>query len=190
MISRCALKTFQFLAKPGWIVLLLALFVFTISILFPAGKAWLGIPAELESLDTTLTYTPQQAFDLLETYSPAQRQAYALMHVTLDLLFPVVFTLTLGAVITYFSKRAFSVNSRWQRLYLLPLFLFMMDLLENTLVISLALTHPNSPYLLALTAGAVTLVKWLAAGLTMAAVAISGLLFIWSFLKRKNNSWQ
>ena len=186
MVSQRALKIFQFLAKPGWIVLLTALFVFTISILFPAGKRWLGIPAELESLDTTLTYTPKQAFDLLETYSPTQRQAYALMHVTLDLLFPVVFTLTLGAVITYFSRRAFPVDSRWQRLYLLPLFLFVMDLLENTLVISLALTHPNSPYLLALTAGVVTLVKWLAAGLTMTSVAVTGLLFIWYLMHRNN----
>ena len=184
MISQRALKIFQFLAKPGWIVLLTAIFVFTISILFPAGKAWLGIPAELESLDTTLTYTPKQAFNLLETYNPAQRQAYALMHVTLDLFFPVVFTLTLGAVITYFSRRAFQVNSRWQRLYLLPLFLFVMDLLENTLVISLALTHPNSPNLLALTAGAVTLTKWLAAALTMTAVVVTGLFFIRHLLVR------
>jgi len=186
MISQRVSKIFQYLAKPGWIVLLIALFVFTISIIFPAGKAWLSIPAELESLDTTLTYSSQQAFELLESYTPAQRRAYALMHVTLDLLFPVVFTLTLGAVITYFSKRAFTIDSHWQRLYLLPLFLFVMDLLENTLVISLALTHPNSPNLLALAAGVVTLVKWLTAGLTMTAVAISGLLFIWSFLSRKN----
>lgn len=185
MVSQRALKIFQFLAKPGWIVLLTALFVITISILFPTGKRWLGIPPELESLDTTLTYTPKQAFDLLETYSPAQRQAYALMHVTLDLLFPVIFTLTLGAVITYFSRRAFPVNKRWQRLYLLPLFLFVMDMLENTLVISLALTHPTSPQILAVAAGAVTLVKWIAAGLTMTVVAATGLLFVCQLIQKR-----
>lgn len=185
MPCQCAARLFRYLAKPIWILLLILLFVITISVVFPAGKSWLGIFPELESLDTTLTYSPKQAFDLLETYSPAQRQAYALAHVTLDLLFPVVFTLTLGAVITYFTNSAFPSTSRWRGLYLLPLALFCMDMLENGLVISLALTHPNSPQILAAVAGVVTLVKWIAAGLTMTAVAVTGLLFVWKLIQKR-----
>jgi len=185
MPCKRAAELFQYLAKPVWILLLILLFVITISVVFPAGKTLLGIPPELESLDTTLTYSPKQAFELLETYSPAQRQVYALTHVTLDLLFPVVFTLTLGAVITYFTNSVFQPNSRWRGLYLFPLVLFCLDMLENSLVISLALTHPNSPQILAAAAGAVTLVKWIAAGLTMTAVAVSGLLFVWQLVQKR-----
>jgi hypothetical protein len=151
----------------GWIVLLLlALFIFTVSVIFPLLSGWLGVPEDVVSIDTQLYYTPAALYDMLAAYGQG-REAYALTHFTGDLFFPVVYTLLLACSISWVFKKILPPESRLNMLNLVPLAMFAMDLLENTILAILLLAFPRPLTPLAAAAGVITLGKWLVAAITM-----------------------
>lgn len=161
----------------GWVVLLLlALFILTVSVIFPLLSGWLGVPEGAASIDTQFYYTPAALHDMLADYGEG-RQAYALAHFTGDLFFPVVYTLMLACAISWVFKKILPQESRLHMLNLIPLAMFAMDLLENTVLVVLLLAFPRPLAPLAAAAGVITLVKWLVAAVTMALPLVG--LVIW-----------
>jgi len=153
----------------GWVVvLLLLLFILTVSVIFPLFSRLLNIPEDVESIDTKLYYTPADLYSILEAYGQQGRQGYAISHITADLIYPIVYAFFFATAISFTFVRVFPRNSRLQMLNLVPFGLASIDLLENITLIILLLSFPSPLTPLAFAAGVITFIKWAAVAVTIA----------------------
>ncbi|MBI3160716.1 MAG: hypothetical protein HYZ26_14045 [Chloroflexi bacterium] len=145
-----------------------ALFMFGV---MPAAGAWLGA----QPLDLRFYYTASEAIDALAAYGPAVRESYRMVQLTLDLLYPVTYTLFFCLLITWLFQKGLPVASRLHGFNVVPLGGFAFDLLENFSIVALLSSYPDVSRALAAAAGVFTLLKWLLAGASLALV-LTGLI--------------
>ncbi len=146
-----------------------------------AGLAWrqarLG---GLDLLDGRGWYTPGEAaalFDALDRLDAGARVAYATTALTVDMVFPASYGLL-------FAILLFRLFRGGAPLYLLPLALALADVLENTTVAALVLSHTGAPSPLAWLAAAFTLAKTGLIAATLAAVGAGGTLRLWARIRQ------
>ena len=94
-------------------------------------------------LDMHFSYTPNDAYKLLEALGKAGRQAYLTMHLTLDLVFPVVYSLLFSFSIAWFLKRLLPPDHFLQWIVLIPFIAGLADLIENVNITIMGLTYPT-----------------------------------------------
>lgn len=143
----------------------LALFVGLTLLMALAVFPWLrGQRAEeggvTEILDIQWSYTSEEVYALFESLGEGGRRLYAIGEVTVDLIFPIVYTLSLAMWITLTFGRAFAPNSLLQRLHLFPFGLMAFDFLENSGIVILLLVYPAELRGLAKLVGLFTTTKW------------------------------
>lgn len=137
-------------------VILLLLFLFLLANFFVIQ----AIYPNFQTLDTLSSYTPDHAFQLISSYGEQGRQYYAVIEVTLDLIYPIVTALMFSLIIFYTFKRAFPSNKWILYLSLAPYTVLMADLLENVCIVSLLLIYPQKSVLLAQISNFFTIVKF------------------------------
>ena len=59
----------------------------------------MGGNPDLKPLDLQLTYSPEKAYELLSAYNESERFRYILVETTLDLVYPIVYTLLFSFVL-------------------------------------------------------------------------------------------
>ncbi len=101
------LSRFFYKFSNGWIVLvaLLTFILFTIFILPGFSVESARYSNGMGSPDTTLFYTSADLYSMAETYGEAGRQAFINMRWTLDLAFPVIYTLFLVTSASWLLRR-------------------------------------------------------------------------------------
>ncbi len=120
-----------------WVILvLLALFLLANFVVIPA------LYPKFQTLDTLTSYSPSQAYQLLDSYSPSDRQAYTIIEFTLDLVYPFTTALMFSLLILASFRQGFPAHPGWQKLALLPFAILLADYLENICVIILLLAYP------------------------------------------------
>ena len=125
------------LATGKIILILLALFLLVNFVAVPL------VYPKFQTLDMSNGYSPAQAYQLIASYGPQGRQNYAIIEVTLDLVYPFVSGLMFSLLILYSFQRGFP-NQKWAgRLALLPFAVMASDYLENTCVIIMLLAYPR-----------------------------------------------
>ena len=180
-------KFSQFIQRisKGWVViLLLLLFILTVSVIFPFFARLLNVPEDVASIDTMLYYTPAELYQILEAYGQQGRPGYAISHITADLIYPIVYSFFFATAISFTFVRVFPRKSKLQMLNLVPFGLAGIDLLENIALIILLLAFPNPLTPLAFAAGVITFVKWAAVAITVA-IPLVGLILWLVRLTRK-----
>ncbi len=161
------LNLFNRLATGRTILILLALFVFFNAVIMPmVGAKIQEYSGGIGPFDLQLAYTPEQAFTMLKAYGEQGRPFYALVDLTLDVIYPVVTFLLFGALLTFLLRRGFPNNATMQKLALLPLGTILMDYLENICVVTMLMTFPNPSTLVAQLSSLFTTSKWIFVGLT------------------------
>ena len=159
----------------GWVVLtFLGLFILVVSVIFPIISTRLGVPDDVQKIDLLFGYTPQQLYRIMQEFGQVGRRAYALNHLTSDVIFPLVYAFLFSTAISYTFVRAFPPSSWLQYINLLPFGLLVVDFIENFSLVALLLTYPQKLTVLAGFAGAVTALKWVLSFLSVAA-SITGL---------------
>jgi len=149
----------------GWLValffLLDAVFMFFI---MPMGQALMkGGSGGPGPIDLLFFYTPAKAYEMVAAYGDAGRSFYRNIELTADLIYPVVYTIFFGLLISWLFQRGFAPGSRMQKWNALPVGGWFFDLLENLGIVGMLSVYPSTPALLGwLTAGA-TVLKWLLA---------------------------
>ncbi len=131
-------------------------------------------------LDGRGWYTPAEAaalFDALDRLDADARVVYATTALTVDMVFPACYGLL-------FAVLLFRLFRGGAPLYLLPLALALADVLENTTVAALALSHDGAPSPLVWLAAAFTLVKTILIVATLAAVSAGGMLRLWARIRQ------
>ncbi len=153
----------------GWLILLLAVLdvLFNTAILprmqasLEAGSGGVG------PIDLKLFYTPEQVNTMIAAYGDAGRAAYRTFELTGDILYPIVYTLFFGLLLSWLLQRAFVSNSRARLLNVVPLGAWFFDLLENIGIVLMLSMYPATSTLLAGTTAVFTLIKWMFAIATL-----------------------
>ncbi|MCX7608697.1 MAG: hypothetical protein N2049_05710 [Anaerolineales bacterium] len=162
------------------IALLTALFLtFTVFIL-PAAASADG--KSLSVLDRRFWYTPQQAYEAISQYSPEARQAAMLTHLSLDVMYPLIYGLLLSLLLLVVYRHA--PVAQQSQLVLLPWRAVFADLFENTGLVVMFALYPARFSLLSWLTAIFTALKWLQLGLSLLVLLIGVLLLISRKIKR------
>jgi hypothetical protein len=158
----------------GWLVLVLfAGEMFFNALILPRQQAKLeAASGGIGPIDLQLFYTPEKVYSMVAAYGEAMRADYRTFELTVDLIYPIVYTLFFALLITWLFRRGFAADHSIQRLNVVPLGAWLFDLLENLGIIAMLSIHPSTPAALAWVTAMFTLIKWLFAGATIVLMLI------------------
>lgn len=100
-------------------------------------------------LDLMFFYTPERAFEMMDRYGEAGRSIYLRIELTADIIYPIIYTLFFGLLLSWLFQRGFSQNSPMQKWNIAPVGSFFFDLLENVGIVSMLMMYPSQPAILA-----------------------------------------
>ena len=136
----------------GWRVLILFLAdLLMMGYIMPVAGAILALAANnsVMPLDLMFFYTPEKAFAMIEKYGEAGRSIYFKIELTADIIYPIIYTLFYGLLISWLFQRGFKPDSPMQKWNLMPVGAWFFDLLENTGIVSMLMMYPSKPEILA-----------------------------------------
>ncbi|NOY98226.1 MAG: hypothetical protein GXP40_03340 [Chloroflexi bacterium] len=146
----------------GWkSILMLAVLELAFNVwVLPGMAPQSGAAADVPVLDLQFWYTPQQVYQVSAAYSLAQRRAAAVGHLTIDIIYPLVYGLLLSLLLVITLQRALPAR-RFARLSpLFPWLAVLADYLENVALATIFLAYPARLVPLAWAAAGFTAVKW------------------------------
>jgi hypothetical protein len=123
-------------------------------------------------LDIRLTYSPGVVADLASRLGEQGRRLYALSELSVDLVYPLLYSSFLSVLMLLIIRRAFPTAFRWRRLTLLPFALLACDYAENTCLAILLLGFPGTLALAPL-AALFTAGKWILGGICIAVILLA-----------------
>lgn len=158
----------------GWLILLLlAGEIFFNAVYLP------GVQARLEQdsggngpIDLQFFYTPEKVYGMVDSYGEEGRLVYRTHELTIDVIYPIVYTLLFALLITWLFQRGFAPQSPMQRLNVVPLGAFVFDMLENICIVTMLSVHPSQPAIIAWLGTIFTMVKWLFALSTIVLIVV------------------
>jgi hypothetical protein len=109
----------------------------------------------LQPLDLQFAYTPQQAYSLIEQYSPVDKQNYKFTEYTVDVIYPLVYTLLFSFALYLLFKSV--------KLAKLPFLILIADYLENIGIYNILKAYPEELNELVWLTSTVTSIKWILA---------------------------
>jgi len=150
----------------GWLVItLLLLEIFFMGFIMPLISNMLkdgsgvGRPMDLQFFST-----PQKLHSLAESYGEYGRAFYRSTELTVDIIYPIIYTLAFGLLISWLFQRGFSTGSKMQMLNILPIGTWFFDLLENLGIVSILSAFPSQVAAVAWLTTIFTMIKWMFAG--------------------------
>jgi hypothetical protein len=153
----------------GWLVL-----VFLAGEIFFTSYYLPGVQAEMIAssggngpIDLLFFYTPAEVFSMVDSYGEDGRASYLTHELTIDVIYPIVYTLFFALLITWLFQRGFSPGSRMQKLNVVPFGAFLFDMLENVCIMIMLSAHPSQPVIVAWLGTVFTMIKWLFAVATI-----------------------
>lgn len=121
-------------------------------------------------LDSELGYRGGEVYEIIGNYSDSMRRTYVLNELTLDLVFPFVYTFLFAFVICLLYRRPFPA--------LIPFLALAADLLENAGLVILMSAWPKQLLWLAITTSRISGLKWALAGTNLVIVAAGAVYFL------------
>lgn len=159
----------------GWrVIILMIADALMAGYIMPAAAAIMALAANnsVLPLDMMFFYTPERAFEMIEKYSEQGRSIYLRIELTADLIYPIIYTLFFGLLISWLFQRGFSPESRMQKWNAMPVGAWFFDLLENIGIVSMLTMHPSQPAALAWLTMILGTVKWAFALISIALVLV------------------
>jgi hypothetical protein len=128
-------------------------------------------------IDITLGFNPQKTLAMVREYGEAARAYYARTEMTLDVLYPIVYTSLFCIVLTLlFRNKSYKP---FKHVNLLPFVVMIFDFLENITIVILLKSFPNTSETVAIFCEIFKMGKWLSLGVMMVFV-FYGLLRLFS----------
>lgn len=128
----------------------------------------------LGPIDLTMGFTPDRTLQMVEQYGQAARDYYATVEMTIDVIYPLVYTCLFAVILSllYYRKsyRPFAhVN-------VFPFVTLILDYLENITIVSLLKSYPDQSMTVATFCEIFKMLKWFT-------FAVTALLVIYGLLK-------
>src|SRR5262249_22495473 len=130
----------------GWrVIILLIADALMMGYIMPLAGALLELAANnsVLPLDLMFFYTPDKAFAMIEKYGEAGRTLYTKIELTADILYPIIYTLFYGLLISWLFQRGFKSDSPMQKYNVIPVGAWFFDLLENVGIITMLSMYPS-----------------------------------------------
>lgn len=159
----------------GWRVILLmiaeSLMMFYI---MPVAAGIMAFAANnsVMPLDLMFFYTPAQAFEMMDKYGEAGRSIYLRIELTADIIYPIIYTLFFGLLLSWLFQRAFNPESPMQKWNVMPVGAWFFDLLENVGIVSMLMMYPSQPEIMAWLTMLFGSLKWAFFLITMGLVLV------------------
>ena len=115
-------------------------------------------------IDLLFFYTPQTAYGMVAAYGEQVRAAYRVTELTVDIIYPIVYTSFFSLLITWLFKKGFPAESKIQRLNVVPFGAWLFDLFENLGIVTMLSVYPSTPTGVSWLTTIFTMVKWTFAG--------------------------
>ena len=175
--------------KTNWLVILLLLAI-TFLMLFLMNGTQLPFSnptiekhsGGLPILDTRESFSPDDAYELFTELGTAGRQAYLILHLVPDTIFPIGYALTFAFISAWFLVRLLPLDHRLQWLSMIPLISGLADVLENLSLVICNLAYPGQIDWLVRFAHLLTKVKF--GLLPIGLVFLSIIVVVWFIRKR------
>lgn len=157
----------------GWLVFILflldSLFMgFILPIARTLIKGGAGGPG---ALDLRFFTPPAKAFEMIAAYGEYNRVFYRNFELTVDILYPMAYTLFFSLLITWLFQKSFASNSQMQNLNVMPFGIWLFDLLENLGIVTMLSVYPATPAIAAWLTTIFSMIKWIFAGASMILIA-------------------
>ncbi len=108
---------------------------------------------EVVPIDLQFAYTPERAYELIDSYSDETRSVYAIGEMTFDVAYPIVYTL-------FMSVTLMLLYPNKGRIAWLPYVVFTADMLENTGIIIMLKNYPSHLNEIAWMTSTFSTLKW------------------------------
>jgi len=122
------------------------------------------------TLDSNTSYEPEDAYDLFGKLEGG-REFYAWTEITVDIVFPILYSFFLSLLIIYIFQRCFAGKSP-QYLALLPFIAMLFDYGENVLIAFMLFKYPAKYLELASIASVFTKLKWIFLIVSLVAILV------------------
>ena len=132
----------------GWrVIILLIADALMMGYIMPlaGGLLALAANASVMPLDLMFFYTPDQAFAMIEKYGAAGRDLYMNIELTADIIYPIIYTLFYGLLLSWLFQRGFKPESKMQKYNVMPVGAFLFDMLENVGIVTMLSLYPAQP---------------------------------------------
>ena len=126
-----------------------------------------GDSGSVGPIDLQFFYTPDKVYGMVASYGEHGRAFYRNVELTVDILYPIVYTLFFSLFITWLFQRGFAAESKMQILNVVPFGAWLFDLLENLGIVGMLSVYPSTTALLAWVTTVFTMIKWGFAGASM-----------------------
>jgi len=136
----------------GWRVIIL--FILESLMMFYVMPLAAGIMAfaannSVMPLDLMFFYTPAQAFEMMDKYGEAGRSIFFRIELTADIIYPVIYSLFFGLLLSWLFQRAFKPENKIQKWNVMPVGAWLFDMLENAGIVSMLAMYPSQPEIMA-----------------------------------------
>ena len=122
------------------------------------------LPVDKEPLDLQPYFSAERAYQLIATFDDNLRQRYLVTEMTVDVIYPVVYTLLFSFIIMMLYGSV--------QLAKVPFLILIADLIENTGIVLMLKNYPEKLETLATITGVFTSLKW-----CMVLISVSIILF-------------
>lgn len=150
------------IATGKWVILLFFLFIVSFTMMngdIIGEKKMMEYSNGIGILDKEFNYTPEKAYDILDSQGEQGREMYKDLIIYQDFLFPIIYTLFWLSLITYLFSKWFKNEKIIKLISLIPLLGGVFDWLENISILNMLINYPSKAYNLAALANTFTTIK-------------------------------
>jgi hypothetical protein len=147
----------------GWrVIILLVADALMMGYIMPLAGGLIAFAANASvlPLDLMFFYTPDQAFAMIEKYGQAGRDLYMKIELTADIIYPIIYTLFYGLLLSWLFQRGFKSDSKMQKYNVMPVGAWFFDMLENLGIVSMLAMYPAQPAAMAWLTMIFGSIKW------------------------------
>jgi hypothetical protein len=172
-------KTFS---HPGFILFNWLVFIFFLVVILPAVSYQASQMGLSPSIDTNFSFDPTVIYSILTGYGESGRAFYLFQRWTFDFVWPMVYGFPI-----FFTLRLWlgKVNSSLvKRFIYLPLMAMLLDYLENIIFSVIILLYPTEWMILAYLGVLMSLLKWIALGVSLLSVTVLSVVVLFQTIVR------
>lgn len=136
-------------------------------------------------LDLKFGFTPDEAYNMLSNYGEEGRKYYFFAEAVIDIIYPIIYTITNVLLLSYVFRKGFAANSFIQQLNIFPILATIGDFAENAGIITMLNTFPERADGAASFASNAGIFKWIAFGISIALFLIGIVAWIIATTQKK-----
>lgn len=138
-------------------------------------------PLAKAPLDLLFSYNADTAYAHLESFGDIGREKYAHFSLTIDSLYPAVYTALFMVIIMILARYIWPLRLKMHRLALVPIFAFVFDLAENFCIRKLLTSYPERLDTMVGYSSLFSSLKWSSVGITCILILV---LMVLAILKK------